>query len=179
MANCLKFESAIRCYSEDTCHGFCQKNLGRILTDTRIHRPSDCANFAICHSSVMALVPPIDLAEKDKLSVLQRLDHFRAWRSLDEKRYCLVCSKIITGQQIQVIGGTRGTGPLRVICPTPDCHSIPMDWVLPPDEVLAKISPGSPVSFSELPAAKGRGNIRQNSISSWVGKFVGILRRPS
>lgn len=127
----------------------------------------------------MGLLPPIDLAEKDKLPVLQRLDHFRAWPSLEEKRYCLVCSKIITGQQIQVIGGTRGTGPLRIICPTPDCHSIPMDWVLPTDEVLAKISTPPAVSFGELPAAKCRDNIRQNSISSWVGKFVGILRRPS
>src|SRR6266566_5086742 len=125
----------------------------------------------------MALLPPIELAEKEKLQVLQRLDNFRAWQSLDEKRYCLVCSKIITGQQIQVIGGTRGTGPLRIICPTPDCHSISMDWVLPTDEVLAKISPRSPVSFGELPAAKHRDNIRQNLISSWVGKFVGILRR--
>ncbi len=125
----------------------------------------------------MVLLPPIELAEKEKLQVLQRLDNFRAWQSLDEKRYCLVCSKIITGQQIQVIGGTRGTGPLRIICPTRNCHSIPMDWVLPTDEVLAKISPRSPVSFGELPAAKHRDNIRQNLISSWVGKFVGILRR--
>jgi len=86
----------------------------------------------------MALLAPVGLAEKDKLQVLQRLDHFRTWRSLDEKRYCLVCSKIITGEQIRVIGGTRGNEPLRVICPTNGCHSIPMDWVRPTDEVLAK-----------------------------------------
>jgi hypothetical protein len=86
----------------------------------------------------MALPAPVGLAEKDKLQVLQRLDHFRTWRSLDEKRYCLVCSKIITGEQVRVIGDTRGNEPLRVICPTNGCHSIPMDWVRPTDEVLAK-----------------------------------------
>jgi len=50
-----------------------------------------------------------------------------------------VCGKIITGHQIQLMGGTRGNGPLRMICPMEGCHSIPMDWVLPTDEILAKV----------------------------------------
>ena len=87
----------------------------------------------------MTLSPPITLSDTDKLEVLRRLDQFRQWRSLDEKRYCLVCGKIITGQQIQVAGGTRGNGPLRLSCPTERCNSIPMDWVLPTDEILAKV----------------------------------------
>jgi hypothetical protein len=85
------------------------------------------------------LSPPIAVSEVDKLDALRRLDQFRQWRSLDEKRYCLVCGKIITGQQIQVAGGTRGNGPLRLSCPTQRCNSIPMDWVLPTDEILAKV----------------------------------------
>jgi len=72
--------------------------------------------------------------------MLQRLDRYRKWRSLDEKRYCLACGQIIEGREIQVVGGTRGTGPLRLICPTRNCHSIPMDWVIPSDEVLARVS---------------------------------------
>jgi hypothetical protein len=88
----------------------------------------------------MALLDPIEFPEREKLEVLQRLDRYRKWRSLEEKRYCLVCGKIIAGHDIQVIGGNRGTGPLRVICSTPGCHSIPMDWVLPTDEALAKMS---------------------------------------
>lgn len=87
----------------------------------------------------MALSSPITLSEVDKLDVLRRLDQFRQWRSLDEKRFCLVCGKIITGRQIQVAGGTRGNGPLRLSCPTEGCNSIPMDWVLPTDEILAKV----------------------------------------
>jgi hypothetical protein len=85
----------------------------------------------------MGLSPPVTLSEGEKLEALRRLDQFRPWHSLDEKRYCLVCGKIITGEQIKVAGGTRGNGPLRLSCPTERCHSIPMDWVLPTDEILA------------------------------------------
>ncbi len=85
----------------------------------------------------MPLCPPVNLSEGEKLEALRRLDQFRSWHSLDEKRYCLVCGKIITGEQIKVAGGTRGNGPLRLSCPTERCHSIPMDWVLPTDEILA------------------------------------------
>ncbi len=83
----------------------------------------------------MALVSPIKLSDGEKLETLQRLDQFRQWRSLDEKRYCLVCGKIITGREIQVIGGTHGNGPLRIVCPTEHCNAMPMDWVRPTVEV--------------------------------------------
>ena len=79
------------------------------------------------------------LADDEKLEVLRRLDQFRHWHSLDEKRYCLVCGELISGRQIQVDGGTRGNGPLRLSCPKERCNSIPMDWVLPTNEVLAKV----------------------------------------
>jgi hypothetical protein len=92
------------------------------------------------HAFVMAIVSPIKLSDEEKLEILQRLDQFRQWHFLDEKRYCLVCGEIITGREIQVIGGTRGNGPLRIICPTCNCKAIPMDWVRPTDEVLIKIA---------------------------------------
>jgi hypothetical protein len=79
------------------------------------------------------------LADDEKLEVLRQLDQFRHWHSLDEKRYCLVCGKLIWGRQIQVDGGTRSNGPPRLTCPTERCNSIPMDWVLPTSEVLAKV----------------------------------------
>jgi hypothetical protein len=85
----------------------------------------------------MVLSSPVNLSEGEKLEALRRLDQFRPWHSLEEKRYCLICGKIITGEQIKVAGGTRGNGPLRLSCPTERCHSIPMDWVLPTDEILA------------------------------------------
>ena len=79
------------------------------------------------------------LANDEKLEALCLLDQFRAWHSLDEKRYCLVCGKLITGRQIQLAGGTHGNGPLGLNCPTIGCNSIPMDWVLPTDEILARV----------------------------------------
>ena len=85
----------------------------------------------------MSVSPLNTLSDADKLDVLRRLDQFRKWRSLDDKRFCLVCGKIINGWQIQVAGGTRGNGPIQLSCPTERCNSIPMDWVLPTDELLA------------------------------------------
>ena len=90
-------------------------------------------------SRTVALTTAIRLSDQEKLEALRRLDQFRQWHSLDEKRYCLVCGKLITGQQIQVAGGTRGNGPLGLNCPTEGCNSIPMDWVLLTDEILAKV----------------------------------------
>jgi hypothetical protein len=87
----------------------------------------------------VALSEATRLLDSEKLEVLRRLDQFRQWHSLDEKRYCLVCGKLITGRQIQVTGGTRGNGPVRLSCPTQSCNSIAMDWVLPTDEILARV----------------------------------------
>ena len=90
-------------------------------------------------SAAVALSTAIRLSDNEKLEVLCRLDQFRHWHSLEEKRYCLVCGKLIIGRQIWVAGGSRGNGPLRLNCPTESCNSIPMDWVLPTDEILAKV----------------------------------------
>jgi hypothetical protein len=90
-------------------------------------------------SPTVVLSAAARLSDDEKLEALRRLDQFRQWHSLDEKRYCLVCGKLITGRQIQVAGGTRGNGPLRLSCPTERCNSIPMDWALPTDEILAKV----------------------------------------
>jgi hypothetical protein len=87
----------------------------------------------------VTLSAPAQLSDEEKLEVLRRLDQFRRWHSLEDKRYCLVCGTLISGRQIQVAGGTRGNGPLQLNCPTKGCNSIPMDWVLPTSEILAKV----------------------------------------
>ena len=129
----------------------------------------------------MALSSPINLSDKDKLELLRRLDEFRPWRSLDEKRYCLVCGKIITGEQIKVTGGTRGNGPLRVSCPTGRCHSIPMDWVLPTDEILALAKAEMiaaedealvPSLITRSNGGPGHGNTAHDGIASRLRKLV-------
>jgi hypothetical protein len=105
------------------------------------HRSSDCREWpqlAILHA--MSILAPIEVSSGDRLELLQRLDHYRKWQSLDEKRYCLACGRIIEGRDILIVGGTRGTSPLRLVCPTSGCHSIAMDWVIPTDAVLARIA---------------------------------------
>lgn len=87
----------------------------------------------------MTFSTPAGLTDDEKLELLRRLDQFRRWQSLDEQRYCLVCGELISGRQIQVAGGIRGTDPLRLSCPSDECNSIPMDWVLPTSEILAKL----------------------------------------
>jgi hypothetical protein len=113
----------------------------KIFTDTRIHRAPDCriTRAERIQLEGMAPSPPFSLSDAEKLELLRRLDQFRHWHSLDDRRYCLVCGKIITGRQIQVPGGTRGNVSLRISCPTERCNSIPMDWVLPTDEILARV----------------------------------------
>ena len=83
--------------------------------------------------------PLISLPDAKKLNVLRRLDQLRQWHSLDDKRYCLVCGNIITGHQIRVAAGTSGKPALRLSCPSDGCNSIPIDWMLPTDEILAKV----------------------------------------
>jgi hypothetical protein len=124
----------------------------------------------------MALLPPIKLSDGNKLAALQRLDQFRKWHSLDDQRYCLNCCNVITGWEIQVVGGTRGTGPLRVICPSKRCNSIPMDWVLPTNEVLAKMSMLQTDSRS-VASPKNRCAVSENSIAARLLKFAIHLKR--
>ena len=107
------------------------------------------------------------MSDADKLNVLCRLDQFRQWRSLDEKRFCLVCGQIITGRQIQVDGGTRSNGPLRLSCPTDGCNSIPMDWVLPTDEILAKVER---MVAKEREAAASRPTVTSNGVPQHTHK---------
>jgi hypothetical protein len=135
----------------------------------------------------VALSSPVTLSEMDKLDALRRLDQFRQWRSLDEKRFCLVCGKIVTGRQIQVEGGTRGNGALRLSCPTERCNSIPMDWVLPTDEILAKVemmAAEERKTTALAPANHGNGGLERsrsghNGIASRLRKFAFHFTRGS
>jgi hypothetical protein len=120
---------------------------------------------------VMSMLPVIELSDGDKLDTLRRLDQFRKWGSLDDKRYCLCCGNLINGWEIQVVGGTRGTGPLRVICPTERCNSIPMDWALPTDEVLSQISMRRNQSLAARPKYQaGLGEHRMRSSWRWFAQ---------
>jgi hypothetical protein len=140
-------------------------------------------------SGAVALSTATKLSHDEKLEALRRLDQFRQWRSLDEKRYCLVCGKIIMGGQIDVGGGTRGNGPLRLSCPTEGCNSIPMDWVLPTNEILATVERMSAeerkASMSKPPAGtNGNGRIvhggkQHTGVLTRLSKFAFPFKRRS
>src|SRR4029077_21049036 len=85
-------------------------------------------------ASVASVILPsqaIQLAAEDKLAALRRLDKSRAWNSLDDQLYCAICKNVISGRQIEVVGGTNGLRALHLKCSTPGCFSTPADWILP------------------------------------------------
>jgi len=128
----------------------------------------------------VALTTAIRLSDQEKLEVLRRIDQFRQWHSLDEKRYCLVCGYLITGRQIQVTDGTHGSGPLRLNCPTEQCNSIPMDWVLPTDEILTRVerlAEEERKASALKPAAVTIGNGQTVHTDKSHAHFVSRLRR--
>lgn len=119
---------------------------------------------------------PAPLADVDKLNALRRLDQFREWRSLDDKRYCLVCGKIITGRQIQVADDTRGDGLQRLNCPTERCNSIPMDWALPTDEILAAAETAPPNECNIAPTMTADSGV-DPSVTSQLRKLATHLKQ--
>ena len=128
----------------------------------------------------------ISLPDAEKLNVLRRLDPLRQWHSLDDKRYCLVCGKIITGQQIQVAGGTRGNGALRLSCPSDGCNSIPIDWVRPTDEIVAscphfhskehEAATSTPINHGRMPE---RPHETHHGIAAQLRNFASYFNRHS
>jgi hypothetical protein len=73
--------------------------------------------------------PPLEIEPDEKLRWLRRLDGTRRWQFLDDRRCCRCCGKLFTGRQIEIVGGTRPHGPLRLTCPTRNCSSTPADWL--------------------------------------------------
>src|SRR3954471_1560720 len=127
----------------------------------------------------MSFSPPSSLSDADKLDVLRRLDQFREWHSLDDKRFCLVCGKIIVGSQIQLAGGTRGNGPLRLSCPTERCNSIPMDWVLPTDELVALAAMTTSENHNTASSKVADGGDEHGGLASRFRKFALHLKLAS
>lgn len=160
----------------------------RSFTYKRIHRVSDCAPVnGNLISEAVALLAATKLSDEEQLEVLRRLDQFRQWHSLEDKRYCLVCGTLISGRQIHVGGGTRGNAPLQLSCPTERCNSIPMDWVLPTDEILGKVEKlaeeerkASALKPAVVTIGNGKGvpsHKPHNDFISWLLKFALPFRR--
>jgi hypothetical protein len=62
----------------------------------------------------------------EKLAVLQASDGYRKWYSLDDRRVCILCEKLINGRMIDIWQDHDGTYMLH--CPTTGCSGTPRDW---------------------------------------------------
>jgi hypothetical protein len=71
----------------------------------------------------------------DKLTILQRHDHFRHWTSLDETRVCVLCDKSFAGREVLV---SQERGGYELHCPTSGCHSRVHQWVYPSKPLLSE-----------------------------------------
>ena len=62
----------------------------------------------------------------EKLLALREADTFRKWYSLDDRRVCVLCDRVINGRMIDI--HPERNGSYHVHCPTPGCPSTPRDW---------------------------------------------------
>jgi hypothetical protein len=106
-----------------------------IFSDNTIRAKTDCGYHCGPADFIMTKTISNHVTLDDKLHVLRKLDHRRKWKSLDDRRFCLCCKRVFNGRQVEIAGGTRPLGPLRLICATENCPAVPADWVYP-DESL-------------------------------------------
>jgi hypothetical protein len=62
----------------------------------------------------------------DRLDILRANDHFHEWRSLDDNRVCVVCSRVFSGHEVEI---SQEGKEFKLNCPTRDCPSGIHQWV--------------------------------------------------
>src|SRR5438045_8911776 len=85
---------------------------------------------AIGHDAMIITSDQLQLSAEEKLTLLRQVDRWRPWNSLEDRRLCLGCGRLINGNEIEASQGTD-SDQAEVHCPTQGCQSIPLDWILP------------------------------------------------
>jgi hypothetical protein len=67
-----------------------------------------------------------ELSEAQRLEILRQADTERKWYSLDDKRLCVICDRILTGREIDIRRDQRGR--YLPACPTEGCPSYVGHW---------------------------------------------------
>ena len=67
------------------------------------------------------------IPDQDRLTLLRAGDDHRDWRSLDDQRFCLRCTRVFAGREVEIVGGAGGGPVLR--CPTEGCDSTTLHWL--------------------------------------------------
>jgi hypothetical protein len=70
---------------------------------------------------------PRFFSPEERLDILRAGDRLRKWRSLHDKRVCMLCEEVITGHQIEIRRDQRGRYLLK--CPTQGCPAMAAHWV--------------------------------------------------
>jgi hypothetical protein len=78
----------------------------------------------------------------EKLSLLREADPIRHWSSLDDRRVCVLCNRVITGRMIDT--WQDRSGHCRFHCPTPDCPATPRDWFYHGSVMASRIEQHTP-----------------------------------
>jgi hypothetical protein len=68
-----------------------------------------------------------DLTAEERLKILRAGDKLRTWSSLDDERLCVLCERILSGWQIEILRDQRGRYLLK--CPTSGCDSFAAHWL--------------------------------------------------
>jgi hypothetical protein len=77
-----------------------------------------------------------DLPPAERLAILKRLDTSRKWESLDDRRVCVLCARVMSGQRIRIT--VEAGGSCRLRCATRGCLSSADQWVYPGNPLVSE-----------------------------------------
>jgi hypothetical protein len=121
----------------------------------------------------------IEVQAEDKLKWLRRLDADREWESLDDRRVCRRCGRTFSGRHLQLVGGTRGHGPIRFVCPTPNCLATLADWLYLHDDRAASKEPALRLQQPSVVRVKYARHVPRcdKQPANWIWKLRYALQR--
>jgi hypothetical protein len=103
--------------------------LPNLLGDFRSGRV-ESRPIALVEQIVFRLMKTVEMNKHigldEKLNILQEADSIRPWSSLDDRRLCVLCNRVITGRMIDIWQDAHGSYHFH--CPTPGCPAEPRDW---------------------------------------------------
>ncbi|PYJ36139.1 MAG: hypothetical protein DME84_11340 [Verrucomicrobia bacterium] len=73
----------------------------------------------------------------DRLSILRTEDRFRTWRSLEDKRLCIICKRKFNGRQVEI--RRAGNREYQLHYPTEGCNSRPHLWIYPATPLVSHV----------------------------------------
>src|SRR6476646_364740 len=68
-----------------------------------------------------------------RLALLQRLDPFRQWRTVDDRRICVACDSEFSGRDVRI-----NRSNLSLQCPTRGCRGTPRQWAYPGNPLISE-----------------------------------------